>query len=153
MFKMTWSGRFVAPGMFFLHRPHSIHASIVYRRALMALEGESEPVYLRERFCRKQRSRNRRVHPLLPHGTKNLHACGRCFEPTTQAPAGFQEQSQEEDHVDRLSDYADMQANLEVRRFRRLIWRMCNVAYDAHSAKGRSTIEMRCLLCAVAYSR
>lgn len=31
-----------------------------------------------------------------------------------QAPPGFQEQSQEEDHVDRLKDYADLQATLEV---------------------------------------
>lgn len=31
-----------------------------------------------------------------------------------QAPPGFQEQSQEEDHADRLKDYADLQATLEV---------------------------------------
>lgn len=103
----------------------------------MALEGESEPAYLRERISRKQRARNRRVHPLLLHETNPLHPCGLCFETTTQAPAGFQEQSQEEDHVDRLSDYADMQASLEVREFWWLIWRVCNVAYDPNSDRGR----------------
>lgn len=31
-----------------------------------------------------------------------------------KAPPGFQQQSQEEDHTDRLKDYADLQRNLEV---------------------------------------
>lgn len=34
---------------------------------------------------------------------------------SNQAPPGFQEQSQEEDHSDRLKDYEDLQAMLEVR--------------------------------------
>lgn len=39
------------------------------------------------------------------------------YDGLVQAPPGFQEQSQEEDHADRLQDYADLQVVLEVNSY------------------------------------